>query len=317
MSLDCILNPQSEIYENLSRCGIQIIIDNSSFISSHQETIILLKGKIYNRKDLCMMLEIDPNSSTEHVIIHIYKRYGIDYLLQVLDGVFTIILFDYNHQNDISKLFVVKDLFGIIPIYTTTNNKSIAFSTCDPTTIATSSTDMMLSNTSVSIKESFGTYTMYELGSKVSAEWVISKTINRSYFTVPNTIITQSYSSELFILAKCLKRIILKMDDIPDRIADFVVKKLFTMIKNNDTTDVIIHDDTSDEMIHYSPMHFFGLSSYETIFDYDISVRTQLYSSDFLSTTRYPFFDRDFVSLYFSIPLHIRYNHHEELFMIE
>jgi len=316
MSFDCVLNPHAEIYENLSRCGIQIIIDKSLFVS-YKEIIILLKGKIYNHKDLCIMLDIDPNSSPEYVIINIYIRYGIEYLLQVLDGFFTFILFDYNYQNEISKVFVVKDLFGIIPIYTTTNNKSIAFSTCDPTTIASSSTDMILSRSYFMKREPFGTYTMYELGPKVSAEWVISKTINRSYFTVPNTVITQSYSSELFILAKCLKRIILKMDDIPDRIADIVVKKLFASIKNNDTNVVIIHDDTCDEIIHYSPMHFFGLSSYETIFDYDISVRTQLYSSDFLSTTRYPFFDRDFVSLYFSIPLHIRYNRHEELFMIE
>ena len=129
MSFDCILNPQTEIYENLSRCGIQIIIDNSSFISHNQETIILLKGKIYNHLNLCIMLEIDPYTPSELVIIYLYKRYGIDYLLQVLDGLFTFILFDYNHQNNISKLFVVKDLFGIIPIYTTTNNKSIAFST--------------------------------------------------------------------------------------------------------------------------------------------------------------------------------------------
>jgi hypothetical protein len=293
------------------------------------------------------MLDIDPNSSPEHVIINIYIRYGIEYLLQVLDGVFTFILFDYNYQNEISKVFVVKDLFGMIPVYTTTNNKSIAFSTCDPTTIASSSTDMILSRSYLMKREPFGTYTMYELGSKVSAEWVISKTIDRSYFTVPNTVISSSYSNYIGVFSKCIKRVILKMDDIPDRIADFVVEKLHARISDqfsfntppsaslegaemnglvwlpsasamrkgvdNDMNDITIYDGT----IKYSPMNFFEFLSNETMFDYDIRVRKQLYSAEFDSndtTIRYPFFDRDFVSLYFSIPLYIRYSRHEELF---
>lgn len=316
MSFDCILNPHAEIYENLSRCGIQIIIDKSLFVS-YKEIIILLKGKIYNHKELCMMLDIEPNSSPEHVIINIYIRYGIDYLLQVLDGVFTFIIFDYNYQNEISKVFVVKDLFGIIPVYTTTNNKYIGFSTCDPSTIATSSTDMILSNRSVSKKEPFGTYTMYELGPKVSAEWMISKTIDRSYFTVPNTVIPSSYSNYIGVFSKCIKRVIMKMDDIPDRIADFVVEKLHARISDNNMNDIPIYDDTIDGTIKYSPMNFFEFLSNETMFDYDIRVRKQLYSAEFDSndtTIRYPFFNRDFVSLYFSIPLYLRYTRREELF---
>lgn len=306
MSIDCILNPNTDIYDNLTQCGIQIVIDKT-LIVSEPDIIILLRGTVYNRLHLCRILEIDVNNSSEQVIIHMYKRFGIDYLLQVLDGVFTFILFDYDYKNDISKVFVVKDLFGIIPIFTITNHKSIAFSTCVPLNI----------NTSIMQKEPFGSYTMYELGPKVLAKWQVSNIMNRSYFIVPYTNMSNGFSSYIYLFSKCIKRIILKNDNIPDRIADFIVKRLFENIHEQQMIDIDIYDDTTSKIIQYSPINFFEIQTNESMFEYDVSVRTQLYNADFSQNKKYPFFDKEFVSLYFSIPLHVRYTRHEDLFLIE
>jgi len=308
MSIDCILNPNTDIYDNLTQCGIQIVIDKT-LIVSEPDIIILLRGTVYNRLHLCRILEIDVNNSSEQVIIHMYKRFGIDYLLQVLDGVFTFILFDYDYKNDISKVFVVKDLFGIIPIFTIANHKSIAFSTCVPLNINT--------NTSIMQKEPFGSYTMYELGPKVLAKWQVSNIMNRSYFTVPYTNMSNGFSSYIYLFSKCIKRIILKNDNIPDRIADFIVKRLFENIHEQQMIDIDIYDDTTSKIIQYSPINFFEIQTNESMFEYDVSVRTQLYNADFSQNKKYPFFDKDFVSLYFSIPLRVRYTRHEDLFLIE
>jgi len=57
--------------------------------------VLICNGEIYNYKELYQMLEIEPTTSSDcEVIIHLYKRYGIEYTLQVLDGVFSFALYE-------------------------------------------------------------------------------------------------------------------------------------------------------------------------------------------------------------------------------
>jgi hypothetical protein len=325
MTIHCVLNPQTKIYANLTQCGIQIIMDKKLIVSKNDITV-LLKGEIYNRLALCIMLEIDIHTKLENIIIIIYKRYGIEYLLQILDGSFAFILFDYDYMVDISKVYIVKDLFGMIPFFTYMNNTSIEITTEKHQVESTESTD------------STGCYTLYELGSKVSAKWELSNIVNKPYFAIPNSIIlpwansfshehlsclhnskqisksNDGFSISLSKSAKCIKNIIMKMFPVSDRIADFIVDKLFENITTKTMNDVPIYDDINHEIIHFSPMNFFEISENDTIFDYDMKVRKQLYNRNFSPKIKYPFFDREFVNLYFSIPLHMRYTYHGQLF---
>lgn len=41
----------------------------------------------------------------------------MQYTLQILDGSFMMILFDYYYLYDVSKIYVVRDIFGRFPIY--------------------------------------------------------------------------------------------------------------------------------------------------------------------------------------------------------
>ena len=127
MTTYCVLNSTSEKDINISElslCGINIMM-NKSIISEYPDIAIFLLGKIYNIEIWISNLQLPSDTTSEDVIIHLYKTYGIDYTLNVLDGVFSFILFDYYYENIISNIYIVKDPFGIVPFYCFTNNKTI------------------------------------------------------------------------------------------------------------------------------------------------------------------------------------------------
>ena len=316
MTTYCVLNSISEKDNNnneLSHCGIKIMM-NKLLISIYPDTMIFLIGEIYNLQTWISELQLPLETSAEDVIIHLYKKYGIEYTLNLLDGVFSFILFDYYYENIISNIYIVKDHFGIIPFYCFTNNKTILFTSSK--TMPDTYTEHVLYP---------GSYTIYDLGYKVNAEWSVSPIKNRSYFIVPNTVITSpidNYSVSLYHLSKCMKKIILNIssNSITDEAVDDIVEKLFSKIdyQHDKENDIIIFDDVNKKFIHFSPMNFFmDPTTSESMFDYDYKIRNKLRSTLFECEKRYPFYDKTFVQLYFSIPLHMRYYFHKQLFSID
>ena len=314
MNTYCVLNPISEkdTMIELSPCGINIMM-NKSNSSAYADIVIFFIGELYNLSTWITQLQLPLESRAEDVIIHLYKKYGIEYTLQSIDGVFSFILFDYYYENIISNIYIVKDPFGIVPFYCFTNNKTILFT--DSKVMPDMYKERVLYP---------GSYTIYDLGYKVNAEWVVSSIKNRSYFVVPNSVITSpvdNYSVSLYELFKCMKKTILKMNScISDRIADFVVEKLFSQIdyQKDNQYDVEIFDNIKNKMITFSPMNFFvDHDSFESMFDYDYRMRKKLQLSIFELDKIYPFYDKSFVQVYFSIPLQIRYNFHKQLFSYE
>lgn len=311
MTTYCVLNPQSNntkepIYDELIQCGIKIMMDKSNIIK-HTNVSILLKGELYNRHILCSSLEIDINSTSDIVIVQLYKKFGIEYTLQLLDGVFSFILFDYDYKNDISKIYIVKDIFGTIPLYCFVYENSVIFTE-----------NNILSLKYLELPISPGCYTVYELGYKVSAEWKISSIMNHPYFLVPGSIINSSnhYSVSLYDLSDCMKTIILKILNTSEQNANIIVEQLFSQIEYEDdnTYSVDSHDDKTGTNVHFSPEHFFVFPDNCNMFEYDILMRNKLYSTIFEPDQKYPFFDKSFVSFYFSIPLQIRYEYHAQLY---
>jgi asparagine synthase (glutamine-hydrolysing) len=79
---------------------------------------IICNGEIYNYKELYKSMKIRPKTDSDcEVIIHLYKKYGIDQTLQMLDGVFSFVLIDYRLENNESKIFVARDPYGVRPLY--------------------------------------------------------------------------------------------------------------------------------------------------------------------------------------------------------
>ena len=84
--------------------------------------ILICNGEIYNYQELFNRLDVEPITNSDcEVIIHCYKKYGIEYTLQMLDGVFAFVLID----NNTNKLFVGRDPYGVRPIYYYKNTNNV------------------------------------------------------------------------------------------------------------------------------------------------------------------------------------------------
>ena len=93
-----------------------IVVDNITLICN---------GEIYNYKELYRSLDIIPTTNSDcEVIIYCYLKYGIEYTLQLLDGVFAFVLIDENTDN----LFIARDPYGVRPIYYFRSNDMWIFS---------------------------------------------------------------------------------------------------------------------------------------------------------------------------------------------
>jgi len=83
-------------------------------------------GKIYNEPELWKILNILNDNKTNienhnyhslRIIVELYKKYGFEDMLELIEGDYSFLLLDYNIYGDESWLYVVKDPFGIYPLY--------------------------------------------------------------------------------------------------------------------------------------------------------------------------------------------------------
>jgi asparagine synthase (glutamine-hydrolysing) len=76
--------------------------------------MLICNGEIYNWKYLYDVADIEPGTKSDcEVIIHLYKKYGIEYTLRMLDGVFAFVLFDIEK----GVLYAARDLYGVRPMF--------------------------------------------------------------------------------------------------------------------------------------------------------------------------------------------------------
>ncbi|HMF44652.1 MAG TPA: asparagine synthase (glutamine-hydrolyzing) [Polyangia bacterium] len=88
---------------------------------------VVYNGEIYNHRDLRSRLEVDGhvfsgNSDTE-VLVHGYEQLGIHELATRLSGMFAFALYDRRRR----RLFLVRDGFGIKPLYLRRNGAQLSF----------------------------------------------------------------------------------------------------------------------------------------------------------------------------------------------
>jgi len=146
---------------------------------NHDNIILICNGEIYNYKELYEQMNIVPDTQSDcEVIIHLYKRYGIDQTLQLLDGVFSFALLDQRIENADSRLYVARDPYGVRPLYSlhSPNKKEyvIGFAS-ELKSLSNFVTCIPNSEYTVSQFEP-GTYSSYILPFQVSAQWKYEKT---------------------------------------------------------------------------------------------------------------------------------------------
>jgi len=106
------LNKKSFI-QGFHRLAINGLNIESNQPLNYEGCSLICNGEIYNYKALYKLMNITPNTESDcEVIIHLYKRYGIEKTLQMLDGVFAFVLL-----TDDDNIFISRDPYGVRPLY--------------------------------------------------------------------------------------------------------------------------------------------------------------------------------------------------------
>ena len=116
--------PESTKFEYLKTYNLylgfhRLAINGFNDVKSEQpfklnNKILICNGEIYNHKELFKIMNVTPYSKSDcEVILHCYEKYGIEYTLKILDGVYAFILLDF----DTGFIFVSRDMFGIRPLF--------------------------------------------------------------------------------------------------------------------------------------------------------------------------------------------------------
>ena len=154
---------------------------------------LICNGEIYNYKHLYEELGITPNCGSDcEVILHLYKRFGIEKTLQLLDGVFAFALIDYNIESDNAITYIARDPFGVRPLYQLSGPSGF---------YGFASELKCLSDFNGNIEHVLpGTYSTFKLSYKVSSYWILNKMSQR--YHIPSVIIahyeTSEYSCEMY-----------------------------------------------------------------------------------------------------------------------
>jgi len=107
------------------RLAINGLSDSSMQPIKTDNIILICNGEIYNYKQIISNLNYTPVTESDcEAIIPLYKKYGIKYTLQNLDGVFSFILFDLNKNMG----YIARDPFGVRPLYFGRYRNTIYFS---------------------------------------------------------------------------------------------------------------------------------------------------------------------------------------------
>lgn len=99
---------------------------------------LICNGEIYNYRELYTLMDIEPTTQSDcEVIVHLYRRYGIQQTLAMLDGVFAFVLIDQSISLEVPLMYIARDPFGVRPLYTTYHpvqskyTKDLRTSNCD------------------------------------------------------------------------------------------------------------------------------------------------------------------------------------------
>ena len=86
--------------------------------------ILICNGEIYNFRNLAKINNISLKTASDcEIIIYLYEKFGIEYTLNILDGVFAFILYD----TLIEQIFVARDPYGVRPLIYFKDNNHFGF----------------------------------------------------------------------------------------------------------------------------------------------------------------------------------------------
>lgn len=118
----------NHVHHVFHRLAINGLDSESMMPLEIDECLLICNGEIYNYDELCELLKVVPSTKNDcEIIIHLYRRVGIEKCAQLLDGEFSFILQDkrLSSADDPDKLYMVRDPYGVRPLYICTDNDDI------------------------------------------------------------------------------------------------------------------------------------------------------------------------------------------------
>jgi hypothetical protein len=139
--------------DSANTLNISLNTDSPTF-DVHADIAVFFTGEIYRLGHIHNDLGLSVDLTVEQTIVELYKRYGFEYTLSLLDGEFAIILIDHNIYGLSTRLFISRDAMGIYPLM---------------------KSGMQFTNTENCVKSAHkvkpGVYYEYEKSAKVSSAW--------------------------------------------------------------------------------------------------------------------------------------------------
>ena len=156
---------------------------------------LICNGEIYNYKELYNELNIIPVTESDcEVIIHLYLLFGIERTLQLLDGVFSFVLYDMRIiDTESNKLFIARDPLGVRPLYILRNinvdKNEYIYTIASEVKMLSKFYSFLLDNNgnteNILSVEQFkpGSYSLLEKNYTILSSWK-ETIINKSYFSL-------------------------------------------------------------------------------------------------------------------------------------
>tara|TARA_B110001450_G_scaffold74540_3_gene71038 strand:+ start:17 stop:1693 length:1677 start_codon:yes stop_codon:yes gene_type:complete len=119
-----ILKNHKNIILGFHRLAINGLNTKSNQPFEINNCVLICNGEIYNFQQLAFDNNVTLETGSDcEIILHLYKLYGIEYTIQLLDGVFAFILYDIKKN----LVFVGRDPYGVRPLYYFYENNTIGF----------------------------------------------------------------------------------------------------------------------------------------------------------------------------------------------
>jgi len=93
-----------------------IYYGNTELVFVSKDITLIGYVKIYNERELWKRLEIE-NTPNHNIVAELYKKYGFEDMMELIEGDYSFLLLDYNINGEESCMYVARDPFGIYPLY--------------------------------------------------------------------------------------------------------------------------------------------------------------------------------------------------------
>lgn len=125
---DTSVSPEFDAILGFNRLSIMDLSPNGHqpMTGDGGQVILAMNGEVYNAFDYKPELKdyAFKGASDTEVVLALYLKYGVDGMLERLNGMFSIVLVDFR----IDSVFVIRDRLGIKPMYYILNDDYFAFS---------------------------------------------------------------------------------------------------------------------------------------------------------------------------------------------